>query len=139
MKKEEPKEYYERNVLLVAIVLIVGLFLDYLSVSLLIDVNPWGAATAIPGLILTLQGLWLLVNPYAIVYNDRFEIKQSLIHSKIIYYLDLKDIDALKHQVVYNDEDRETLRLTGIRASHKNSFFNKIKEHVEISLKNRHF
>ena len=47
-KEEEPKEYFERNVLLVIVVAGTGFYLDWLSMHLLLDVNPWGTATAIP-------------------------------------------------------------------------------------------
>ncbi len=138
-KDEEPKEYFERSVLLVATVAISGVLLDWFSIKMLLDVNPWGSATAIPGLILTLQALTLIVNPYAIVYEDRFEIKQSLVYNREFYFLDFKGFDETSKKLVYNDGDLEKLPLLGMRASHKKLFKAKLAEKINESLKNRDF
>lgn len=141
-KEEEPKEYFERNVLLVVTVTASGLALDWLSIKLLLDVNPWGTATAIPGLILTLQAIWLIVNPYAVVYENRFEIKQTLMYNKEFYYLDAKTIGSKNShsiQMTYNDGDLERLPLLGIRASHKQLFKDKLNEKISESVKHRDF
>jgi len=138
-KDEEPKEYFERSILLVAAVAISGVLLDWFSIKMLLDVNPWGSATAIPGLILTLQALTLIVNPYAIVYEDRFEIKQSLLYNREFYFLDFTGFDEKSKKLVYNDGDTENLPLLGMRASHKKLFKAKLAEKINESLKNRHF
>lgn len=138
-KDEEPKEYFERSVLLVATVAISGVLLDWFSIKMLLDVNPWGSATAIPGLILTLQALTLIVNPYAIVYEDRFEIKQSLLYNREFYFLDFRGFDKTSKKLVYNDGDLENLPLLGMRASHKKLFKAKLAEKINESLKNRDF
>jgi hypothetical protein len=138
-KDEEPKEYFERSILLVATVAISGVLLDWFSIKMLLDVNPWGSATAIPGLILTLQALTLLVNPYGIVYEDRFEIKQSLLYNREFYFLDFRGFDEKSKKLVYNDGDTENLPLVGMRASHKKLFKSKLAEKINESLKNRHF
>jgi hypothetical protein len=109
---------------------------------MLLDVNPWGSATAIPGLIITLQALWLIVNPYAVIYEDRFEIKQSLLYNKEFYYLDAKSINSkssMSFQLVYNDGDLDKLPLLGMRASHKEKFKTLLTEKINESLKNRSF
>ncbi|MBK6983268.1 MAG: hypothetical protein IPH32_00245 [Bacteroidetes bacterium] len=138
-KDEEPKEYFERSILLVATVAISGVLLDWFSIKMLLDVNPWGSATAIPGLILTLQALTLIVNPYAIVYDDRFEIKQSLLYNREFYFLDFRGFDEKSKKLVYNDGDTENLPLLGMRASHKKLFKARLAEKINESLKNRDF
>jgi len=141
-REEEPKEYFERSILLVIVATVSGLLLDWLSIKLLLDVNPWGTATAIPGLILTLQALWLIVNPYAVVYENRFEIKQTLMYNKEFYYLDAKAIDGQKShsmQLIYNDGDVERLPLMGMRASHKQLFKDRLQEKISESIKHRDF
>jgi hypothetical protein len=138
-KDEEPKEYFERSILLVATVAISGVLLDWFSIKMLLDVNPWGSATAIPGLILTLQALTLIVNPYAIVYEDRFEIKQSLLYNREFYFLDFTGFDEKSKKLVYNDGDTENLPLLGMRASHKKLFKARLAEKINESLKNRDF
>lgn len=141
-KEEEPKEYFERSILLVVTVAISGLLIDWFSIKMLLDVNPWGSATAIPGLVITLQALWLIVNPYAVVYEDRFEIKQSLLYNKEFYYLDAKSINSkssMSFNLVYNDGDSDKLPLLGMRASHKEKFKARLTEKINESLKNRDF
>ena len=141
-KDEEPKEYFERNILLVIITTVTALLIDWYSIKMLLDVNPWGTATAIPGLMLTLQGLWFIVNPYAVVYNNRFEIKQSLLYNKEFYYLDARAIEIKKTNslhLIYNDGDIEKLPLLGMRASHKQNFRDKLNEKIVESLEKRDF
>lgn len=141
-KDEEPKEYFERNILLVIIVTAAALGLDWLAIHMLIDVNPWGSAVGIPGLTLTLQALWLIVHPYAVVYEDRFEIKQTLLYNKEFYYLDAKAIDGKSNislKLVYNDGDTDRLPLLGMRPSHKQKFRNKLSEKINESMKKRDF
>ncbi len=141
-KEEEPKEYFERSILWVVTVAISGLLIDWFSIKMLLDVNPWGSATAIPGLVITLQALWLIVNPYAVVYEDRFEIKQSLLYNKEFYYLDAKSINSkssMSFNLVYNDGDFDKLPLLGMRASHKEKFKARLTEKINESLKNRDF
>lgn len=141
-KDEEPKEYFERNILLVIIITVAALAIDWMSIQMLLDVNPWGTATAIPGLMLTLQALWLIVNPYAVVYEDRFEIKQTLLYNKEFYYLDAKAIDEKTTNtvhLVYNDNDIDRLPLLGMRASHKQKFKTRLSEKISESVKNRDF
>ena len=141
-KDEEPKEYFERNILLVIIVTAVAVGLDWLAIQMLIDVNPWGSAVGIPSLTLTLQALWLIVHPYAVVYDDRFEIKQTLLYNKEFYYLDAKAIDgksAIYLNLVYNDGDVDRLPLLGMRPSHKQKFREKLSEKISESVKHRDF
>jgi hypothetical protein len=140
--EDEPKEYFERSILLVIALTAAGLFLDWFSIHLLMEVNPWGTAFAVPGLVLTLQALWLIVNPYAIVYNDRFEIKQSLLYSREFYYLDAKGVEkknTMNLALIYNDDEREKLPLAGMRASNKELFKNKLAEKIGKSVTGRSF
>jgi hypothetical protein len=141
-KEEEPKVYFERNIALVIIITAAALTIDWLSVKMLLDVNPWGTATAIPGLMLTLQAVWFIVNPYAVVYENRFEIKQSLLYNKEFYYLDARSIDQEKSNsvhLIYNDGDAEKLPLLGMRGSHKQKFRNALNDKIVESLKSRNF
>ncbi len=141
MKTEdnEPKEYFERSIAFVLGVLAIGIALLFLSGYLLVNANPWGTVTAIPGISFAIQGLWLMVNPYAIVYNDRFEIQQSLLYHRQFYFLDMKGLDGDKNLMIYNDDDKEPLKLFGIKASHAILFKQKLSEKITESLNNRSF
>lgn len=140
-EKDEAKEYFERNILLVIAVTSVGLFLDWLTVDLFTNVSPWASATAVPGVVITLQALWLIVNPYVIVYEDRFEIKQNLLHNKQFYYLDIKAVISKNNSkslfIEYNDGEIESLKLFGIRALHREALYKKLQEKLAISLQKR--
>ena len=139
--ENEPKEYFERNVLLVVLLIGTGLFLDWLSVNLLLRSNPVGTLTAVPGLLFTLQGLWLLVHPYALIYNDRVEIKQYFVYNKEFYYLDAKGLDSKgnKLQLIYNDGEKVSLPLSGMRASYKEKFRKALSEKIDQSVATRTF
>lgn len=140
IEKDEPKEYFERNIPLLTLIFLSGIGMDWLAVHLLIQVNPWGTLIAIPGLVLTLQGLWLLVNPFAIVYEDRFEVKHSFFYNKQFYFLDTKDAKINSNlNLVYNDGEMEAIPMFGIRASHKSLFHQKLLEKINFSIKNRDF
>lgn len=140
-EKDEAKEYFERNILLVITAAVTGLFLDWLTIDLFTNVSPWASATAVPGVVITLQALWLVVNPYVIVYDDRFEIKQSLIYNKQFYFLDIKSIISKNNSkslfIEYNDGEIEALNLFGIRPSHKEAFYKKLQEKISLSLQKR--
>ena len=141
-KDEEPKEYFERNMLFVITLTIIAISIDCLAIYTLKKTNPWGTLIGVPGVILTLQALWLLVNPYAIVYEDRFEIKQSLLSNKQFYYLDAKSVNNKKSNyitIVYNDNDEENISILGIKNAHKVLLLKKIKEMVALSIKKRNF
>jgi len=141
-EKEEPKEYFERNILVVIIIVAISIALDWLTIHLFLDVNPWGTLVGVPAIILSLQALWLVVNPYAIVYEDRFEIKQSLFYNKHFYFLDAKAVKSngnLSLLMIYNDNEPEKLSLFGIRPSHKEAFRQKLQGKIDFSLKNRSF
>lgn len=140
--EEEPKDYFERNTLFIILVGVSGLFLNSWSVWLITQTNPWGTLIAVPGLVLTLQALWLLVNPYAIVYQDRVEIKQNLIYDKTFYYLDAKSITFKSKYyllLMYNDGDLENIPLFGMRNAHKVLFEKTLAEKMALSVKERVF
>ena len=143
MKNDDnkPKEYFERNILLVTIYIGTGLFLDWLSLHLLSNVNPWGTATSVPGMVLTLQGLWLLVHPYAIIYEDRFEIKQNFIYNKEFYYLDAKRLEnrASRLVMIYNDGEAVSLPLFGMRRAKQADFQKALNEKIALSIATRNF
>lgn len=144
MKKEDielPKEYFERNIPLLLILISISAAFIWYSLHLLAEVNPWGTLTAVPGIVLAFQSLWLLLNPYAAIYEKHFEIKQSWIYNKQFVFLDLKAIEIKDKKIylVYNDGDIEKIPMAGIRPSHKEKFLNALNHYVAESLKNRTF
>lgn len=136
-KEEVPLVNIERNPLfLLASVLLTGIIVFY-AYSLLKAVNPWGFMVMIPAAVLAFQSLWWLLNPFAEIYPDRIEIKQSLFHDKIRYFVDLKEINGTKKQVLYityNDEESEALNLFGIKSSHITLLKSEMEKYVSESI-----
>lgn len=139
--EEEPKTYFERNVVIIICVACISIVCDYVGFLILNKPSPWGVFVAFPGLVISLQTLWLVVNPFAIVYDNRFEIKQSFFYNKEFYFLDMKQIEFIDKKLIitYNDLDKESLRMFGIRDSHKQRIYESIKQHIELSTKAREF
>lgn len=143
MKKKEPEvplANFERSYVLLTVFFAVTALLIYLSYTMIEAFNPVGVVLAIPAAFLLLQCLWLILNPYAIIYKDKFEIKRSLFSSKIWYYLDIKSVGESTPRgfvIHYNDDDPERISDFGIRASHKKSFRDAVNHQVCKSLVER--
>lgn len=93
----------------------------------------------IPALLLSFQLLWLALQPFATVYEDRLEITQSFIHKKQVYFTDLQKIKVKKSNFIvqYNDDDQEKLSLFGIRGSHISNLHKLLDEKIQLGLKKR--
>jgi len=144
VKKDESDEIVllnaERSPVFLIIFVLSALLVVYASWLLLKEFNPWGFIVAIPAAILSFQSLWLLLNPFAKIYNDRFEIKQSFVHRKARYFVDIKKVSLQtngKLYITFNDDEVERISVVGIRASHLNIFAEKIKDFVAKSLSQR--
>lgn len=139
---DEPRQYFERNILLIVVLVSISTLIMWISIDMLKNVNPWGTLVAVPGIVFIFQSLALITNPYAIVYEDRFEIKHSFFYNKTVFFLDIKKISELKGNsfiIYYNDDDTERLPLSGIRASHKKTFQAAIEAGIEKTRKDRIF
>ena len=80
--EEVPQCYFERNTLIIVIWACLALAFDVLGYYVLNIPSPWGVFVSIPGLILTIQTLWLILNPYILFYKTRFErINKDLEHA----------------------------------------------------------
>jgi hypothetical protein len=95
---------------------------------------------AIPGAILSFQSLWLLLNPFAMIYEDRFEIRQSFVHRKERYFVDIKRVTQKRNgklYITFNDDEIERINLMGIKPSHVSILKEKVQNLVTESLKAR--
>ena len=72
--EEEPKCYFERNTIIILIWACFAIAFDVLGYYVLNIPSPWGVFVSIPGLILSIQTLWLILNPYVLFYKTKFEI-----------------------------------------------------------------
>jgi hypothetical protein len=120
-KEEKPLHNIERSPLFLCVSILISALVVFYGCQLLKDVNPLGFIVLIPGSILSFQSLWWLLHPFALVFEDKIEIKQSLLHHKYRYFVDVKKISESKKgkiYITYNDDEMEALNLFGIKSSH---------------------
>jgi hypothetical protein len=144
-EEEVPLQYIERNPLFLlgsAALSATFIFLTYYTVlSREADViNPKGFFLFIPSLVISFQTLWLLLNPFAIFYHDRLEIKYSLFRNRVLHFVDLKHVGQVKGdflKIIYNDDEMQRVGLLGIRNSQKKMFSDELQKHVSLGLEKR--
>jgi len=91
----------------------------------------------IPSIILIFHTLWVLLNPFAVIYEDKFEMKKTMFSNKQWYFIDIKsvgEVTAKGFKIVYNDDDEEIISTFGIRPSHKQVFRDAVNHYVCKSL-----
>lgn len=143
MKKEKedvPLHYYERNVFLVLVFVVITVVLTYLTYKYYKEVNPLAFVIGVPALICGIQTLWLILNPFAVIYEDKFEIKRSLLSNKLWYFIDVQNVSDAGFkgfEIVYNDDEKESISTFGIRGSHKRKFRDMVNKYVCKSLVER--
>jgi hypothetical protein len=140
-KREEdiPLQYFERNLIVILIFLTITGFFVFMAYRYYPQVqqNPFAILWAIPGVVFGFQALWLTLNPYAIIYKDKFEIKRTLLSNKFWYFIDIKNVSEIKgggFEIEYNDGEVEKVSTFGIRASHQKEFRNAVNHYVCKSL-----
>lgn len=140
-KKEDiPLQYFERNVIVIIVFTLLTLGFSYYTYILFIEVNPRAFVLGVPTIIFAFQTLWLSLNPYAVIYEDKFEIKRTFFGSKFWYYIDIKSVGENKGKsftIIYNDDECEKISSYGIRSSHKTAFRNAVNKYVCKSLVER--
>jgi hypothetical protein len=141
VKKEEvPRLNIERNPLFLLLAVTISATILFWGYLLLKDVNPLGFIVLIPGSIISFQSLWWLLNPFALIFDDKVEIKQSLLHHKYRYFVDVKKINGSKKSkiyITYNDDEMEALNLFGIKSSHVDLLKSEMEKSVSESIKTR--
>jgi hypothetical protein len=139
-KEEIPLASIERSIPLLILIILASTALMAWGITLLKDVNPRGFLVLIPGGILSFQSLWLLLHPFALIYEDKIEIRQSFLHSRISYFVDVKKITQSKNgslYITYNDDEVEKINLFGIRESQRSFLKDEFNRHVVQSLETR--
>lgn len=136
-KEDIPVHYFERNPLIMLIFLTITSVFSYYTYSYFVVVNPMAFVLAVPAVIFAFQTLWLMLNPYAVIYDDKFEIKRSILSNKFWYFIDIKsvgDVNAKGFNITYNDDEVETVSTFGIRSSNKQAFRDAVNKFVCRSL-----
>jgi hypothetical protein len=139
-KEEKVLQNIERDPKFLIISILISSIIVFLGYNMLKNMNPWGFIVLVPGSIFSFQSLWWLLHPFAQVFEDKIEIKQSLLHHKYRYFVDLKRVSESKKgkiYLTYNDDDMESLNLFGIKPSHVSLLKSEMEKFVSESLKIR--
>lgn len=144
MKNNEKEEtvllHIERNPLLLLAGIAISSVIIFAGYTMLKNINPWGFIVLVPGAIFSFQSLWWLLNPFALVFNDKIEIKQSLLHHKYRFFVDIKKISESKTgklYITYNDDEMEELNLFGIKTTHQAVLKSEMERKIAESLNTR--
>lgn len=131
--EELPKLSIERNPLFLLLLVALSGLLILTNYFLFKAMNPWGFLMLIPASFIPFQTLWMLLRPFAQVYADRVEIKNSLFSNKLLHFIDIKKISSDKKgklYVTYKDDEVERLNLYGIRKAHQNLLKTEIEKKI---------
>ncbi len=149
MKKNEQIETPLLNIERHPLVLIIALVLDAVFIYLTFitifkkqafEVNPLGFFLFVPTLFICFQTLWLILNPYGIFYEDRFEVKKSFLNLREWYFIDIKKVGDLKRNgftITYNDDEMERIKLFAAKPAHKKLMQQAFVKGVAASLEKR--
>ncbi|MDP3556002.1 MAG: hypothetical protein Q8T03_01435 [Bacteroidota bacterium] len=131
---------YDRNPLILLASIGISAILSYISVTFILDLNPWGFIIMIPAAFLSFQTIWLLLTPYAMVFEDKLELKRSLFSNKMLFFVDVKNVGSIKKSnlfISYNDNEVAKIKLFGIKSSQIAPLRLELEKQVLLVLKNR--
>ncbi len=130
----------DRNPLVLLTSIALSTVLDYLSYTFILDLNPWGFVLMIPATFLSFQTIWLLLTPYAMVFDNKLEIKRTLFSNKMLFFTDVKKVGNIKKGslfISYNDDEIDKINLFGIKGSQADTLKTELEKHVTIVLNKR--
>lgn len=130
----------DRNPLILLLSIGVSTLLVYLSYTFILDMNPWGFVIMVPASILSFQTIWLLLTPFAMIFEDKLEIKRSLFRNKMLFFVDIKKVGAVKNSnmiITYNDNEIAKIPLFGIKNSQIDMLRSEFEKHVTHVLNKR--
>jgi hypothetical protein len=146
-KREEeiPLLNIERNPLVLLVSGALTVLFMYLTYKAILskeafEVNPLGFFLFVPTLLVSFQTLWYLLNPYAVIFKDKLEIRKSLFQNKFWHFVDIKKVSELKEgtfMIVYNDDEIEKMNLFGIRSSQRGLLREELNRQILSSLDKR--
>lgn len=141
---EVPDKYFERHPLVLIIWIILTFFFVgsvlYLFLYEEFEMHGWALIMIPPALYTTFQTLVLILNPFALVFKDKLEIKRHLFYNKFWYFNDIQKVSEVSNgsfKITYNDGDEEELNLRGIRPSHIQPLRDELHKQVYLSLEKR--
>lgn len=131
----------DRNPLVLLLSIGISTILDYFAYTFILDLNPWGFILMVPAVFLSFQTIWLLLTPYAMLFDDKLEIKRTLFSNKMLFFVDVKKVGSFKKGslfISYNDDEVAKINLFGIKASQVNTLRAELEKHVTLTLNKRH-
>lgn len=131
----------DRNPLVLLLSIGISTILDYLAYTFILDLIPWGFVLLIPAVFLSFQTIWLLLTPYAMIFDDKLEIKRTLFSNKMLFFVDVKKVGTVKNGslfISYNDDEVSKINLFGIKPSQVNTLRSELEKHVTLTLSKRH-
>jgi hypothetical protein len=140
VKEEIPLVNVERSPIFMLFWVIVNGSLVYLDYHFFSNMNPWGFIVMVPTVIMSFLTLWLLLNPFAVFFEDKIEFKQTFFNNSTLYFIDVKKVLEVKNnrvKVIYNDDDVEAFVIYGIRSSHKELLKKNLDSFVSESIQKR--
>jgi len=139
-KEEIPLINIERSPVILILWVLFNAGLVYSTYLLFSIINPWGFILMIPTVIMSFLTLWLLMNPFAVFFEDKLEFRQSFFNNSTLYFIDVKkviDVKGGKLKIIYNDDDLDAFVLYGIKSSHAELLKKSLENFVSESLQKR--
>jgi hypothetical protein len=141
---ETPEAYFERNplILLGSVLLSGGLLgtVFYLFYYKDFYQHGWALILTPPAIISGFQTLLFILNPYALVYTDRLELKKHMFSNKVWYFNDIERVSEVSNtsfKITYNDGEDEAFYCRGIKPSQLKALRDELHKHVYLSLEQR--
>jgi hypothetical protein len=141
---ETPEAYFERNPLILAGSILLSAALSgtvfYLFYYKDFEQHGWALVLTPPAIISGFQTLLFILNPYALLYKDKMELKKNMFSNKVWYFNDIERVSEVSNgsfNITYNDGEEERLNLTGIKPSQLKALRDELHKHVYLSLEQR--
>ena len=130
----------DRNPFILIGSITLSVILVYFCYTFILDLNPWGFVLMIPATFLSFQTIWLILTPFAMLFEDKLEIKRSLFSNKMLFFVDVKKVEGIKNNclfISYNDNDVDKIKLFGVKPSQLNNLKSEFEKHVALTLNKR--
>jgi hypothetical protein len=143
---ETPECYFERHplIVLISVLLTTGLISLTLYLFYYKDIRSpghgWALVLSPIAIVSLFQSLLFILNPFALLYKDKMEIKRNMFSNKIWYFNDIERVSEVNNRsfnITYNDGEVERLELRGIKPSHLKGLRDELHKHVYMSLERR--
>lgn len=137
MRNKEKEEValvnIDRNPLILLISTAISSILGYLSYTFVLYHNPWGFILFVPAAFLSFQTIWLILTPFAMIFENKLEIKRSIFSNKMLFFVDIKKIEPItknKLIITYTDDEVTKMSLFGIKSSQSETLRSELEKHV---------